>query len=255
MNPSTEKIAVIIMAAGKGTRMKSGLAKVLHPLRGRAMIHYVVETARSIGGHPIVVIVGHQKGRVQRELDGQAVRFAVQEPQLGTGHAITCALPELAGIKGPVLILSGDVPLIRAETLRKMWKSHESSEASATVLTARTDNPHGYGRIVRQIAGHLEAIVEERDATDSVRKINEINSGIYIFDLDDLRRVIPQLQDDNDQKEYYLTDAIRILVKEGRKVAAVEGNFREAMGINTVQELEEAGRVMAKRELPSPGYV
>ena len=249
MNNLAGKISIVIMAAGKGTRMKSDLAKVLHPIRGRAMIHYVVETARNLKADPIVVIVGHQKERVIDELEDQSVRFAVQEPQLGTGHAISCVLPELDGVEGSVLILSGDVPLIGVETLQRLIEHHSSNKAAATVLTARTGDPYGYGRILRQPSGLLEAIIEERDADDSIRKINEINSGIYVFELDDLRRILPRIDDDNDQKEYYLTDAVRLLSKEGKTVAALEGDFREARGVNTIQELQEAAELLIKREL------
>ncbi len=230
----------MLMAAGKGTRMKSDLPKVLHKLRDRAMIHYVVRTAKEIGANPIVVIVGHQKQLVIDELKGQSIQFAVQEPQLGTGHAIMCAMPVLGDFSGSVLILSGDVPLIKVTTLQALWDQHRAAKARATVLTALTEAPFGYGRIVRKAAGHIQAIVEERDATDEIRKIKEINSGIYIFESEELGRVLPMIKDDNDQKEYYLTDAVRLLTDEGKTVTAFEGDFREAMGINTVEELEEA---------------
>ncbi len=243
-------LAVIIMAAGKGMRMKSDLAKVMHPLHGRAMIHYVVETAQKLGASPIVIIVGHQKERVMAELDGQPVRFAVQEPQLGTGHAIMCALPQLTPDNELVLILSGDVPLIRVETLKNLVGYHRQNGAAATVLTARTDQPKGYGRIVRQSSGHLAAIIEERDASEEIKRIDEINSGIYVFNVEDLRATLPKLQTDNDQKEYYQTDAVRLLASSGRIVAAFEGDFREVRGINTVAELADANR-----ELPSEGTV
>jgi len=233
-------LGVMIMAAGKGTRMKSDLPKVLHKLRGRAMVHYVIDTAKAIDGDPVVVIIGHMKELVIDELKDVSVSFAVQEPQLGTGHAVMCALPELKNSEGDTLILSGDVPLISKATLERLHETHLATKASASVLTAITENPKGYGRIIRRDDGSVEAITEERDATDNIRKIKEINSGIYIFNLNDLRRVLPQISDDNDQKEYYLTDAIRILTKEGKTVSAVEGSFQEAMGINTVAELEAA---------------
>ncbi|MCX6640116.1 MAG: NTP transferase domain-containing protein [bacterium] len=228
------------MAAGQGTRMKSDLAKVMHPLRGKPMIHYVIDTAKTINGDPIVVIVGHQKERVMQELAASRVRFAVQEPQLGTGHAVMCGLQQLQEQTGPVLILSGDVPLIRHQTLSELWHHHRQSHAAATVLTAMAENPHSYGRIVRSSTGNLEAIVEQRDASEEIRKLREINSGIYIFELDELRRVLPLLSDQNDQKEYYLTDAVRLLTLGGKTVAAREGSFQEVLGINTVQELQAA---------------
>lgn len=243
MENKTGKLAILIMAAGKGTRMRSDLPKVLHKLRDRAMIHYVVHTAKEMGADPIVVIIGHQKQRVIDELEEQSIQFAVQEPQLGTGHAVMCAMPVLGDFSGSVLILSGDVPLIKIATLQALWNQHRAAKARATVLTAFTEEPYGYGRIVRKTAGRVQAIVEERDATDEIRKIKEINSGIYIFESEELKRVLPMINDDNDQKEYYLTDAVRLLTDEGKTVAAFKGDFREAMGINTVAELEEATRL------------
>jgi len=250
MSGKSDELAAIIMAAGKGTRMKSDLAKVLHPIRGRAMIHYVVETAQKLGASPIVVLVGHQKEKVMAELEGQTVRFAVQEPQLGTGHAVMCALPQLEAKNQLALILSGDVPLIGIETLKSLISHHRRTGAAATVLTARADHPKGYGRIVRQSSGHLAAIVEERDATEELKKIDEINSGIYVFNVGDLRATLPKLRTDNDQREYYLTEAVRLLASSGQIVAACEGSFQEVRGINTVAELADANR-----ELPPKGIV
>lgn len=236
------------MAAGKGTRMKSDLPKVLHPLCGRPMIHFVVETAQSLGADPVVLIVGYQHERVEREFEGSSVRFAVQEPQLGTAHAIMCALPQLEDVQGSVLILSGDVPLIKIETLNRLWSYHRQKDATATVLTARTNDPFGYGRIMRQSSGNLKAIVEERDASDEIRKIEEINGGIYIFELDHLRRILPLIGQDNDQQEYYLTNAVRILSDEGSVVAALEGDFKEIIGINTVAELQAIERELTREK-------
>ncbi|MFH1861921.1 MAG: sugar phosphate nucleotidyltransferase [bacterium] len=232
------------MAAGKGTRMKSDLAKVLHTIRNRAMIQYVLDTAFALEAQPVVVIIGHQKERVRMELRDRNVLFAVQEPQLGTGHAVSCALPKLEGFKGLVMILSGDVPLIRAQTLQQIVNHHIKSMAVATVLTAKTDDPTGYGRIIRSASGNLEAIIEERDADEEIARINEINSGIYVFQLEELRTILPLIGVNNDQKEYYLTDAIRLLAKTGKTVAAMFGDFREIMGINTVAELQQAERML-----------
>jgi UDP-N-acetylglucosamine diphosphorylase/glucosamine-1-phosphate N-acetyltransferase len=248
MNPDRH-LSVIIMAAGKGTRMKSDLAKVLHPLCGRAMIHYVITSARKLHADPIVVLIGHQKEQVRAELEGSGVSFAVQEPQLGTGHAIMCALPLLEGIPGAVLILSGDVPLIRSSTLNDLINHHISSRAEATVMSAVTDNPKGYGRIIRKYQDSLSAIIEEREADEKIKNITEINSGIYVFNVDALRETLPQIKADNNQKEYYLTDAVRLLAASGRLVVAFLGDFQEVMGINTVAELESAARQLQDREL------
>ncbi|TKJ39823.1 UDP-N-acetylglucosamine pyrophosphorylase [candidate division LCP-89 bacterium B3_LCP] len=245
MNDSSGKIATLIMAAGKGTRMKSDLPKVLHKLRGRAMAHYVVDTARELKADPIVLIIGHKKEQVIKEFTGIGIKFVIQEPQAGTGHAIRCAMPQLEDFDGSVMILSGDVPLIKTRTLKSLWQHHRDEGAAATVLTATMDEPFGYGRIIRQNGGHLSGIVEERDASDEIRKINEINSGIYVFEAEHLRRVLPLLSDDNDQKEYYLTDAVRLLSDSGEIIAAFEGNFRETLGINTVAELQAAEKELS----------
>ncbi len=235
-----DRLAVIIMAAGKGTRMKSDLPKVLHRLHGKPMIAYVVQTALQIGGDPVVVVVGHGKEQVTAALEDQPVRIAVQEPQLGTGHAVQCALPHMGDAEGSVLVLSGDVPLIRQDTLRRLVNHHAAVNAAATVLTATAPDPHGYGRIIRSVDGYLEAIVEEKDADDHVRKIDEINSGIYVFEIEDLHRILPRIQSDNVQREYYLTDAVRLLTAEGKTVAARKGDFAEVMGVNTIEELRRA---------------
>lgn len=246
MKQHQRELAILIMAAGKGTRMKSELAKVLHPLRGRAMIHSVLEIAQRLSAERIVVIVGHQKERVIAELRDLQVRFTVQEPQLGTGHAVLCALPQLAGFAGSVLILSGDVPLIKVATLQQLLERHWQSQAAATVVTATAENPKGYGRILRGADGNLTAIIEERDANDEIRRIREINSGIYVFEAEELRRLLPALRADNDQKEYYLTDAVRLLTSEGKTVAAFTGVFNEVMGVNTVIELVQAEATLAQ---------
>jgi UDP-N-acetylglucosamine diphosphorylase/glucosamine-1-phosphate N-acetyltransferase len=243
------ELSVVIMAAGKGTRMKSDLAKVLHRLKGKAMIHYVIEAARRVGAGAIVVVVGHQKDLVIDELKGQGVFFAIQEPQLGTGHALMCALPQIVAKSGQVLILSGDTPLIKPETLANMLNRHMKLAAAATVLTATTENPRGYGRIIRHQDGFIQAIIEERDADEATKALQEINGGIYLFNLEALRQVLPLLTTNNNQKEYYLTDAVRLLVTQGKRVAAYEGSFREALGVNTVEELEEAAGLIAEREL------
>ena len=190
MNPF-QNLSVVILAAGKGTRMKSDLPKVLHPLGHRAMIHYVLATTRNLKADPIVVVVGHQKEKVISVVAQENVKFAIQEPQNGTGHAVICALPQIPDNHGEVLILSGDVPLIKADTLAKFIAYHRESGASATVMTALADDPKGYGRIVRKTGDSLAAIIEERDADESTRKINEINSGIYVFNINVLRLVLP----------------------------------------------------------------
>ncbi len=247
--PITGQLAAIILAAGKGTRMKSDLAKVLHPLHGRAMIHYVVQAAHKLQADPIIVVIGHQKEEVRRELQDYSLHLALQEPQLGTGHAAMFAMPYLQNTHGSVLILSGDVPLIRTETLHNLLSNHINSSAVATVMTAHTASPQGYGRILRLPSGCIGAIIEERDADESTRRIGEINSGIYVFDLDSLRELLPRLKTDNNQKEFYLTDAVRLLVAAGKTVSAFEGSYQEVMGINTLAELQAAEKFAIDWEL------
>ena len=173
-------VAAVILAAGKGTRMKSGLVKVLHPAAGRPMIDWVVDAARAAGAAPTVLVVGHQADAVQTVFGGAAdIRTALQEEQLGTGHAVACARGQLDGFSGTVLILCGDTPLLRGETLQGLIAYHHENRAALTVLTAVMDDPHGYGRIVRDADGRVLRIVEQKDATPQEQAIREINSGIY----------------------------------------------------------------------------
>jgi UDP-N-acetylglucosamine diphosphorylase/glucosamine-1-phosphate N-acetyltransferase len=244
MEQANGDLITLILAAGKGTRMHSGLAKVLHRINGRPMIHYVLDTARALRPRRIIVIVGHQAGTVRRELaglPGLPAEFAVQKEQLGTGHAVRQAEPLLAGESGVVLVLAGDTPLIRPSTLASLIHAHRRDGAAASVLTARVDDPTGLGRILRNGEGRIDRIVEEKDATGEQRALKEINTSTYCFEPVLLLRALDRLTPENRQGEYYLTDTIEILRREGHRIAdAPAGMPEETMGINTPEQLSAA---------------
>ena len=233
-------IHVVILAAGQGTRMKSAIPKVLHPISGRSLVEHVLRTARSVSPATTTLIVGHGGEQVQARLGRYPdLRFARQEPQLGTAHALQQAEETLAGHGGTLVLLSGDVPLLSPATLRRLIDHHQAAGAAATVLTAVVERPYGYGRIVRR-DGRISQIVEERDASPAQRQIREINSGIYAFDLAPLFTSLRTIASKNAQGEYYLTDLVAIYRR--RKLAVetlVVDNPREIRGINSRSELAE----------------
>ncbi len=245
-------LAVVVMAAGKGTRMKNpDLAKVMYPINGRPMIDYVVDLALRVHSARTVVIVGWQKDTVIAHLHQEAptVRWVEQNPQLGTGHAVMQAEPELTDFEGDVLVLSGDVPMLTSETISALISAHWSHRAAATVLTTVLDDAAGYGRVLRDEEGNVVGIIEHKDATEEQRAIREINSGIYVFEKYRLFEGLRQITPDNAQKEYYLTDVFKYFWRNGIPVRAVKTERqREVQGINTLQQLEEA-REMMKSEL------
>jgi bifunctional UDP-N-acetylglucosamine pyrophosphorylase/glucosamine-1-phosphate N-acetyltransferase len=244
-----DSVAAIILAAGKGTRMKSKLVKVMHTLAGAPLIQYPVTAAREADASRIVAVVGHQAEAVRTFFSDSAdMAFALQEEQNGTGHAVACAAPLLKDFRGRVLILCGDVPLIRAVTLRELLKEHSRQGATVTVLTACVDNPHGYGRIVKDAAGKVVAIVEEKDADPDQRAIREINSGIYCVEGPFLFDAVSRLGSDNAQGEYYLTDIVRTASGRGLVCAShPAGDPVEVMGINDRVQLAEAEAVLRMR--------
>lgn len=240
--------AAVILAAGKGTRMKSNLPKVLHHLGGEPLVARVARTALRAAGR-VVVVVGYRADDVRRALDGSGVQFAEQREQLGTAHAVMRAEAALKDFSGAVLILSGDVPLISAASIDRLLAEVRGG-AVAALLTAETPNPSGYGRIVRDADGGVAGIVEEKDATADQRRITEINGGVYAFESRSLWESLHRVSPENAQGEYYLPDAVNLLVAAGRRVAAVKLDaLREIAGVNTVEELERlnaefsAGRV------------
>jgi UDP-N-acetylglucosamine pyrophosphorylase len=241
-------LAVVVMAAGKGTRMKNpDMAKVMYPINNRPMIDYVVELALRMRSDRTVVIVGWQKDTVVAHLREKAstVRWVEQNPQLGTGHAVMQAEPALAGFDGDVLVLSGDVPMLSYETANSLLEVHRSSDAAVTVLTVVLDDATGYGRILRNQDDYVVGIVEHKDASEAQRAIREINTGIYVFNKQRLFEGLQQVTPDNAQKEYYLTDVFKFFWRNGYPVRAVKTDDpREVQGINTLEQLEEARREM-----------
>jgi bifunctional UDP-N-acetylglucosamine pyrophosphorylase / glucosamine-1-phosphate N-acetyltransferase len=239
------KKACIILAAGKGTRMKSDLTKVLHPIAGRPMLHYPLQTAREIGCEPIFVVIGHQRADVEQAIAAEDITFVLQEQQLGSGHAVAVCRDALAGFDGDVLILCGDVPFITAATLNYFISEHAQAEAVVSVLSVPLDNPHGYGRIVRGSQGELHAIVEHRDATPPQLLINEINTGIYCCSASFLFKALRRINTDNEQGEYYLPDIIAIGRDDGLNVQAIATESpHEVEGINDRAALARAEQRM-----------
>ncbi len=244
-------LSVVIMAAGKGTRMKNpNLAKVMYPVGKKPMVEHVADLALRLRAERTVVIVGWQKEAVIAHLGAVApgVVCVEQNPQLGTGHAVMQADAALKGFEGDVLVLSGDVPLLREETVRSLIDTHRLDHAAATVLTTILENPAGYGRIVRNRAGKVTGIVEQKDATDHQREIREINTGIYVFRKHPLVEGLKHVTPHNVQKEYYLTDVFGYLWKHALPVSAVIcPDPLEVRGVNTLEQLEEARHVLHAR--------
>ncbi len=240
-------IAVVILAAGQGKRMQSDLPKVLHEINGRPMVRYVIDAVQALRPDKIVVVTGHRAGDVESACAGTGVAFARQSPQLGTGHAVMQALPLLSGYAGTIVVLNGDVPGLRTETIRRFIEFHRASHFAATVLTAKLPDPGGYGRIVRDASGRLLRIVEHKDASESERAIDEINSGLFCFEAGDLTASLGRVGRGNAQNEYYLTDVIGLLAAAGRPVGAFcVDDPREVAGVNDLGELEAARRFVGE---------
>jgi len=242
----TDDLDVIILAAGLGTRMKSQKIKILHRAAGRPIIDYVLDLAAEVCGRPPVVIVGHQREAVQQHV-GDRARFAVQDPPRGTGHAVLQAAPFLRE-RGRILILSGDVPLTRAETLRRLLETHEREGNALTILTMRLDDPARYGRIVRDAEGAVQRIVEAKDASDDERAIDEVNGGIYVFEAEELPDRLRNLSSNNAQNEYYLTDMVGVLRREGRRIGTViVDDPIETLGVDSRAQLARAEAEIQRR--------
>lgn len=234
-------VTALVLAAGQGTRMNSDLAKVLHEVAGRPLLAHVLATLEALGVGRTIVVVGHQRERVQQAFADAGVEWVVQERQCGTGHAVRVAAPALDGFEGTLLVVCGDTPLLRAATLDALLAHHARSRAAATVLSMRLPDPKGYGRIVRGALDTVEAIVEERDATAAQRAIEEVNSGVYAFDWPKLAQVLPALVSHNAQGEFYLTDALALMRSRGWTAGVVcAADAREVLGINTPGQLAEA---------------
>jgi bifunctional UDP-N-acetylglucosamine pyrophosphorylase/glucosamine-1-phosphate N-acetyltransferase len=236
-------LAIVILAAGKGTRLKSSLAKVLHRAGGRTLVEQVLRACAPLGAKKTVVVVGHQAEQVMAVVEPTRAATVLQQPQHGTGHAMQVARRALGGAK-LVVVLPGDAPLVRTETLRALVAAHRAGNAAATVLTAVVSDPTGYGRVVRKSESHVGAIVEESQLSDEQREINEINSSIYCFTLDTLWPALAQVKPNNKHRELYLTDAIAVLASKGETVLAqVVPDPREVLGCNTRVDLAEVDRI------------
>ena len=233
-----QKLGVIVLAAGQGTRMKSCLPKVLHSVGGKPLLLHVLSTARRLSPSRVAVIIGHGADAVRQAYPNNDVGWVVQEQQLGTGHAVLCARDIFHDFGGDVVILSGDVPLIRASTLRSMIEFHRRERAAVTLLTATLDDPTGYGRILRTRDGTIAGIVEEKDATAEQRQVGEVNAGIYVASTEFLFAALTEIKNHNQQGEYYLPDIIVSGLEQGKPIqtARVE-DAHEMMGVNTRQEL------------------
>jgi len=240
--------AALILAAGKGTRMHSDFAKVLHPICGKPMLSYPLTAVKGLPCDRILAVIGHQAERIQEIFAAARVEWVVQSPQLGTAHAVRCALPRLTGFTGTVLICCGDTPLLTAETLRTFVERHHEAGVDLSVLTMVLEEPGSYGRILRNSRGRVKGIVEAKDTRVEQRSIHEVNTGIYSARAELLHAVIPSIGNANAQKEYYLTDLVHKAVEQGWKVETVVAvDPQEFLGVNTRDELTAAAAVISLR--------
>ena len=246
MQSIKNNVAVIILAAGMGTRMKSTKAKVLHEILGKPMILYVVQTATKVAGNDVILVIGNQADEVRRIVSEKAkVKYAYQAKQLGTGHAVSCALSLIPDYCEEVVILCGDVPLLTADTVIKLVNDHVKTKCDVSLLTVEKDNPTGYGRILYDNKDHVSKIVEEVDANKEQKKIKMINTGIYCVRKNFLVDAVGKIKSNNAQGEFYLTDIIEMGNIEKKLVGAVVGNDdKEFFGINNRKQLKEAEKIM-----------
>lgn len=241
-------IAIIILAAGKGSRMKSDLAKVLHKVAGKSMVNYVIEAALSVASGHIHVVVGHQAENVRKDiLKKHHVHFALQKELLGTGDAVRAALPGIDACIQHVLVLCGDVPLIRKQTIADLVSAHQNLKADLTVLAVKVNDPTGYGRIIQDNAGQLLAIREEADATDLEKQISIVNSGIFCFEKRFLEFGLGRIKNNNSQGEYYLTDLVEIAAQNRAKTfVKITQDVEQVMGVNTIEQLSRINTAFHK---------
>lgn len=238
---------VIVLAAGQGTRMKSKLYKVLHPVCGKPMVRHVIDELKQIGADRIITVVGHGADEVKNELKDDS-EFVLQEQQLGTAHAVMQARDLLQDKEGLTLVVCGDTPLLKADTIKAMIDYHINNHSKATILTAVAEDPTGYGRVIRNEQGYVEKIVEHKDASDEEKAVKEINAGTYCFDNASLFHALQKVTNNNAQNEYYLPDVIGILKDAGQTVTAFTTNdFTEIFGINDRVALAQAGKIMQQR--------
>ncbi len=247
MVSSSKPVTAVILAAGKGVRMKSRLPKVLHKLMGRPIVSYVIEASQKAKANKILLVVGHQADLVKSTI-GPDFEYVEQTRQLGTGHALMMAAEKLAGFKGDLLVLAGDTPFLTGPILRKLIQHHQSTHAAATLMTAVMDPPPAYGRIIRDASGHLIRIVEERDASPEEKKITEVNTSHYCFQAGKVLPLLSELNTQNDQGEYYLTDIIQILAQQDDKVETITTKDPNVLiGINSRAHLIECHQLYRKQ--------
>ena len=249
MKSMKNDVAVIILAAGMGTRMKSTKAKVLHEILEKPMILYVVETAEKVAGNDVILVIGNQADKVRRIVSERSkVKYAYQDKQLGTGHAVSCALSLIPDYCEEVVILCGDVPLLTADTVMKLVDDHVKAKRDISLLAVEKDNPKGYGRVLYDDRDHVSKIVEEADANKEQKQIKMINTGIYCVRKNILVDTVGKIKSNNAQGEFYLTDLIEMGNKAKKLVGALIGNDdKEFFGINSKKELKEAERMMKNR--------
>jgi bifunctional UDP-N-acetylglucosamine pyrophosphorylase/glucosamine-1-phosphate N-acetyltransferase len=244
------QIAIIVLAAGLGKRMKSNLAKVLHKICNKPMIEYVLDTLSFFLSSKIIVVVGHQAEKVIKLLKDRKVEIVVQQEQLGTGHAVAQTSKLLADFEGDILVLCGDTPLLKSNTLQRLIHIHQQSKATITILTATLPDPTGYGRIITDSSGRVCEIIEDKDANQLQKSINLVNTGTYCFKSKKLFPALKKVTNDNKQGEFYLTDVVGILKSEGEKIVAIEAHDPiEVMGINTQDDLKRAEEIILKSNL------
>lgn len=250
MANTKKEAAVIILAAGMGTRMKSSKAKVLHEILGKPMVMYVVDVAKKIAGNNVVLVIGNQAEKVRKVVSEKAdVLFALQEEQLGTGHAVQCALPHIPGYVREVVILCGDVPLLTEKTLRGLFEDHLKTGRDLSLLAVEIDKPKGYGRILINENKQLSAIVEEVDASAEQKRLKIINTGIYCIKKNFLFDSIKQIKSDNVKGEFYLTDIVEIGYRKKSKMGVMVGDdWKETVGVNTQQDLIKVEDIMRDRQ-------
>ena len=240
-----QDLAVIILAAGKGSRMQTSLAKVLIPIAEKPILEYVLDVAEKLHPTRTIVVVGHQAEQVQETFSKRGLEFVLQEEQLGTGHAAQQTEQALNDFKGNVLVLCGDMPLIKTETLERLLQQHKEVATKCSVLTLKSKAKHDFGRIIRDVDGSILKIVEHRDASPKEKIVDESNSGVYCFDKELFFKALSFLDDDNDQKEYYLTDTLEYAMKNGYPVASVQTeDTDEIFGINSPEDLKRAENLL-----------
>ena len=242
-------VAVIILAAGKGTRMKSGKAKVMHKILGKPMVMYVVETAKRVAGNNVILVLGNQADRVREIVaENDELIYAIQKDQLGTGHAVLCALPYIPEHIEDVVILCGDVPLLSSDTVMRLIDDHIKAKRDISLLAVEVDNPTGYGRVILDEDLHVSKIIEEADTTDEQKRIKTINAGIYCVKKEFLLNFLWKIKSDNAQSELYFTDIVEIGYKEKKVVGVLVGrDYEEVIGVNTYEDLITAEAIMHKR--------